>query len=683
MPGWIPPGQDVVVAGITVKGGLLYVGAGMRDMAGVGIEPALIDPALPLDLGNPDWQGETMGYWPCYADISPRARAAYLAWLAGGRANPNAPIGYVFLYFYGLERRLLTENPAPAEHEALVAEVRRLLGIYRSSGSFRRYAQGLLDAVAVLAPAVRYDQAPPQPAGGTCELPMDLRVGLAQLAVAGRPIPAAWALSWYSCHPDTHLRTPALRCPEEFLELFTERYLARFGEGLVVKPNKTRLSTSYFPASSGFRGNVDVKNPTLPDVGRLTGPITKLRDLAEEVTSALEAYSRYLGRNPDGAGSPAALALLPEGVTRKPNPATEAFWSWAEQSIEGTGRGVVPAHELIARWPTKTGKLTKADAVAVAQLLEQCGLGIEPDVRFGGIAATATSPIVLFRRAPDVVSAPSADYLAALAIVNMGMLVAAADGAVSEPERKALRELAVDEFDLSEDERVRLDAHAALVLVRPPTPAILRRRLESLSASRKAAVGSLLTTIAAADGQVTPDEIRTLERLFGTLGLDPGQVYGTLHTAATVPDDLSSAEITGPRRAGRKLPRVPGEGNGTTTLALDPERLARTRAESVRVAAELADIFTDDEPVPPPPSPIGAVSAVGLDAAHSQLLHMVAERETWSRAEFDELAGEAGLLPDGALEVLNDAAYDHSGEPLCEGTDPIEINQDIVKDMFG
>ncbi|WP_256475984.1 TerB N-terminal domain-containing protein [Amycolatopsis sp. WQ 127309] len=683
--GWVPPGRGVVVAGTTLPGGLLYFGTGMPDAAGVGIEPALIDPALPVDLRNPDWPGESMGYWPSYADISPRARGAYLAWLAGGRANPNAYIGYVFLYFYGLERRLLTEVPdlddASAEFAALVSEVRRLLDIYRGNRSFRGYAEGLLDAVALLDPTVRYDRAAPPVGEWSHELPVDLKVGLAQLAVEGRPVPADWALSWYGHHPDSYLRTPAVRCANEFLELFTKRYRAKYGDGMVVKPNKPRLSVGYYAASRGFYGHVTLENTKLPDVGKLTGPITKLRDIVEGVTSDLDAYSRYLGRNPDGAGSPAAIALLPEGVTHKPSPETEALWSWAAQSIDSDGRGVTSAQELISRWPTKTGKLAKSDAVAVAQLLENRGLGIEPDVRFGGSTPTPTSSVVLFRRADHVVSAPGAEYAAALAIINLGMLVAAADGTVSEPERRALRELAIDDLDLSEDERLRLDAHAALVLTKPPTPAVLRRRLESLPTSRKATVGQLLATIAAADGQVTPDEIRTLERLFTTLGLDPADVYGTLHAAATSTDELTSARIPGTPRSGRTIPAPPT--SPTTTLTLDPDRLARTRAESVRVAAELAEIFAEGDPAPPPPPPPETATVGGLDPAHAQLFHRLVERDSWSRSEFDALAAEAGLLPDGALDVLNDAAYDRTDEPLCEGSDPIEIDQDIVKDMLG
>jgi hypothetical protein len=308
------------VAGTVLRGGLLYVSSGLPEARNGTVEPALMDPWLPIDPQRPDWSGESMGYWPSYSTVSPQARAAYLSWLAGGRNSPNAYIGYVFLYFYGLERRLIIDVanlPDPArEYAILTEEIRRLLKIYRGNGSFRGYAESLLNAAAILDPAIRYDR-PPEVAGWSYELPMELRIGLAQLSIAGRPIPADWALSWYCHHPETFLRTPATRCAEEFQELFAARYQARFGDGMVLKPNKARLSVSYAAASSGFHGSVTLENSTLPDVGKLTGPITKLRELAESATNDLDAYSRYLGRNPTEANSPAAIALLPAGI--KPN----------------------------------------------------------------------------------------------------------------------------------------------------------------------------------------------------------------------------------------------------------------------------------------------------------------------------------------------------------------------------
>ena len=691
---WIPPGKDVVVAGTALRGGLLYVGSGLASVSGETVEPALIDPALPVNTRNPDWQGQSMGYWPSYGDISPRARGAYLSWLASGRSNPNAYIGYVFLYFYGLERRLVVDlaNQAAraAEYPVLVDEVRRLLGIYGDNRSFRRYAEGLLDAATILDPTTRYDGPPPVTEDHGWELPVELCIALAQLAQAGRPIPTEWALAWYTHHPDTHLRTPATRCAAEFRELFAQRYRARYGHGMIVKPNKARLSISYYPASGGFRSNLTLGNADLSDVSRLTGPVSKLRELIDGVTDDLDAYSRFLGRNPGETSSPAAIALLPDGITVKPSPETEKLWSWAAQRIDDSGRGVTSAQELLSLWPTKTGKFAKADAVSVAQLLERRGLGIEPDVRFGGNTPTPAAPIVLFRRAEKPVSSPSPGYGSALAMVNLGTLIANADGVVTEPERKVLKEVALAGLDLSEDEHRRLDAHAALVLTKPPTPAVLRRRLSELSDAKRTGVGRLLTTIAAADGEVSADEVRVLERLFTTLGLNPDDVYSTLHAAATTSppttgDDLTSARIPGTPHAGRRIPARPADRRQAGTLTLDPERLARTRAESAKVSADLAVIFADPaaEPQPHRPTPPPDVTPVaGLDAAHSRLFQLVAARGSWSRAEFEELTGTLGLLPDGAIDMLNDAAFDAADEPLCEGQDPIEINYDIVKDML-
>ncbi|MFJ8819606.1 tellurite resistance TerB family protein [Amycolatopsis thermoflava] len=613
----MPAGRDIRVADFVIRGGMLYVGRGLVDAAGHGVEPALIDPTLPVDGARPDWTGETMDYWPSYSDMSPRARAAYLAWLAGGRSNPRAYIGYVFVYFYGLERRLLAEVPgtpdAAAGFHLLTGEVRRLLGIYRGNRSFAQYASSLLDCVAILDPTARWNGPPPEIPEWSHELPPELRLGLGQLVAAGRPLPADWALAWYTHHPETRVRTPAQRCPDEFRELFTARYRERFGDGLLVKPNKTRLSSRYFPASGGFDGEVRLENPALPDVGKLTGPVTKLQDLVEAVTDDLDPYSRQLGRHPGDTGSPAAVALLPQGVSFRADERTERFWSWAARGIDGNDRSVVAAQELIEHWPTGTGKLATADAVAVAQLLEKRGLGIEPDVRFGGAVLRPASSVVLFRRGEQPVSAPGPHYGTALAIINLGTLVAAADGTVTEPERAALRDLAFSGLDLSADERIRLDAHAALVLTKPPTASALRRRLSVLPDERRADVGRLLTTIAAADGRVTPDEVRTMEKLFRELGLDPNDVYSTLHATAVAaePDELASVRLPGAAPAGRAIPAQPRR---TATLRLDSARLARTRAESAAVAAELAEIFADEsEPVPTPP-PVAALETIaGLD----------------------------------------------------------------------
>jgi tellurite resistance protein len=557
------------------------------------------------------------------------------------------------------------------------------LSIYGQNESFGHYARNILDAM-VVASSSHDVGVPPKPTvEWTAELPVAIRVALAKLSAAEAPVAADWALAWVTGLPDTYLRTPATRCPELFSQLFTAQYRECYGAGVVLQPGARPLEATYQPASGGIRPQT-LENERLREVSDQAGVISTLRQMVEIATTKLDPYSRYLGRHPDGADHSAAIALLPPSVPIPTTTAVLMLWSWAAAELGDEPHVTSSVASLIEHWPDAsiTGKLLKADLLVLAQLLDRQHIGIEPDTRFGGSPPAVDKPIVLFRRADQQVQAPSPHYAAALATLNLGMLVAAADGTVDDHELVVLR-AALEPMDLTGDERLRLAAHVALVATQPPTSAILRRRLTALSDDRRTEVGRLLIAVAAADGTITSDEVRSLERLFLDLGLDPSQIYSTLHAAATetVPDDVVTVHTAGTVASRTPLPEP--KPALSTTFALDPTVLAAKRAESARATAQLADIFADEESAPDPtPATGGAVSSVaGLDSVHSRLFHLLVVRDTWPRADVERLAAELCLLTDGALEVLNEAAYAHADGPLCEGTDPLTIDHDIAKDM--
>ena len=128
--GWVPSGETVVVAGRHISG-MVYVGTPpsvgesyYRQTCRAYIDPALSVASLPADP-----QSDDLGYWPSYSDISARCRATYLDWLADGAISKNINVGYVFLYFYGLERRLFVDQPEQDEQELIIAEAERLLAL--------------------------------------------------------------------------------------------------------------------------------------------------------------------------------------------------------------------------------------------------------------------------------------------------------------------------------------------------------------------------------------------------------------------------------------------------------------------------------------------------------------------------------------------------------------------------
>ncbi|MCD0452973.1 TerB N-terminal domain-containing protein [Actinocorallia sp. API 0066] len=676
---WTVTPHPVDVAGYRVPGEMLYWGQDLADASGRAVEPALVDPWLPVDWRDPDWHGETLPYWPSYSELAPRARAAYLAWLASGRAHPAAPIGYVFLFFYGLERRLLhdllrTPDAFAAELSVIAREIDRLLAIYGGNASFDRYARAFRQTLLLLHLS-RFDltvSAPPAP--DPVHVPAALRLGLSGFATAKLPVPAPWALAWVRSRIDHAPRTPATRCATELDALFAVRYRERFGDGLVLRPRAKDLKAEYHPASPGFRLTLTIPLPGRPDVFDHAVPLRKITTLVEECTDALDPYSRFLGRNPDGQGSVSAVALLPADLAHDGHGEAADLLSWASSYLGGMSMVTVPAEQLVSHLAkARAGEQpAKKDLVDVARVLDRAGVGMEPDPRMGG-PVQPTGRIVLFRAEGPPLTAPSEPYRSATLLLHLGTAMSAADGSVSVEEKALLVGHLEKALDLSPGERTRLRAHLRWLLTTEPKLTGLTKRVSALDDAQKERVAGFLAAIAAADGVIDPAEVKLLKRIRKMLALDPEGVHASLHAAAVAPPPAAEPV---PVRAAEPVVThpIPAQAPPDGPIHLDPALLEARLAEAAQVAALLGSVFGADEEPPAPPVTPQEPPLAGLDAAHSHLLRVLAGRAEISRADWAALAAEARVMPDGALDRLNEAAIEHTGEPVAEGDDPIEIN---------
>jgi uncharacterized tellurite resistance protein B-like protein len=689
----------------------VYLGSRAPSADGSIIEPSLIDPSLPVDWSNPDHAGVTMGYWPSYGDIDPRARAAYLTWLADGRKHPGAYIGYVFLFLYGIERRFLLDlgcNASAPESVALLDEVRRLLHIYGDSGSFRGYAGEFIDLLESTR-LVQGNIEPPvwSPGRRDWRVPASVRIALGRYIAAGYPIPAVWALSYLRHHPEGYLRTPAERCVSEYDQLFKIRYQERFGEGIQLRPTAARLSFDYRAASGGFGRSIKATPADLPDVTRITGFIDKLKVLGGEVTDELDAYSRFIGRRPDEAATPAAVALLPPELADSHGGGIIAsFKAWTESQLDGRAQAAIDFSGLLELWsPEGSDKFAKRDAVALATTLERMGVGIEPDVRFGMPTPKQGTCAALFRLPSGSTSAPSAAYTAAVSLVHLTAIVAAADGSISSDEQNHLASHMEGVLGLDAGERARLDAHLCFLAAGKISVSGAKRKVELIPEGQRAAVGRFLIDVAAADGVISPSEISTLTKVFAQLGLDESDLFSQVHALES--GDRGPVTVREAEPSQRwSIPEPPTAG-----VTLDPAKVQARLAETAHVAALLTDIFAADDSLPdqappaarpatwaPPTLPSAGPSAAepstnslhaglprvgALDPAHSELVRRLATRPVWDRAIAEDLSHELGLpFLDAAVDRINDQAFESCGEPLLEGDDLIEVNEFCAEELL-
>lgn len=673
---WVPCGEPVSVGGVNIPGGMLYFGTVLKAPYGHN-DPCLIDPSKTV-AAKGDFTERQTNYWPSYSDISASARRAFLNWLSEGKSHPEADIGYVFLYFYGLERRAVldaaaNDADARADWPAIAQELRRLLSIYgEKSGSFRRYASELLDWVELGNHSSKLYERPIPEFPRVFELPLYLRLALGQAAVDGVPVPTHLALAWARHDPNTYLRTPATRCPEQFSKLFELKYAEAFGMGIVLPKNKTKLKFVYRPASAGFHGYREIKLNfgETPDVTVLTAPISKLRQVVEAATQELDAYSRYLGRNPEAGVSLEGLLQLP--ATLWPENAQKVLQGLKARM--GEGMIAVTFQELLSSLEAKTA-FTKDKVLGLARALESMNIAMEPDVIGGAKTPKPEDTVVLFSVQPgEPVIRNSPAYQAALLTLQLASAVAAADGEFSVQELSHLRKQVESWTHLTPSHHQRLLAHLRLLKTAPVSLASLKKKLEPLGMPAKESIAAFMATVAQADGTVSPVEVKMLEKVYKALGVESKKVFSDVHAAAAGVGTRTS--VTNKLEMGFKL---------------DSERIAALQKDTERVSALLAGIFTEDEPpgVPEPESVMetqtnetGVVQGLlGLDEAHSSFARMLLSRPQWSRLELLDVAEDLELMLDGALERINEASFDVHDMPLTEGDDPIEVRIEVLEKL--
>ncbi|MFN0305996.1 MAG: TerB N-terminal domain-containing protein [Burkholderiales bacterium] len=669
---WIPAGQPVSVSGVTIPGGMIYVGTSLKTALGTN-DPCLIDPSKSV-ASHGDYAERQFGYWPSYSEISSSARRAYLNWLADGRKDPEADIGYVFIFFYGLERRAIIDaakdRAAQADWPAIAEENRRLLRIYGDkSNSFRRYASELLDWVSLAVHPLKLYEKPIPDFPKTFELPLYIRLALGQAAVQGVPVPAHLALAWVKLDPNTLMRTPAIRCGEQFEKLFTQKYVEVFGAGITLPRNRSKLKFVYRPASAGFRGTEELRLTfgDTPDVTVLMAPIKKLQHIVEAATKELEPYSRFVGRNTDATTALEGLLQLP--ATLWPESAQRSLQALKVRM--GGGMVAMSFQELLASLEARS-TLTKEKTLALARALESLNIGIEPDVLAGAKLPKPDEKVVLFAVPPaEVTSRATPAYQAAALTLQLASAVATADGKFGPKELVHLREQVQSWTHLTPNHTRRLLAQLRLLMATPVSLTIIKKKLEPLDTAARETIASFMATVAQSDGTVTPAEVKTLEKVYRALGVDSKKVFADVHAAAS----------------GRKpTPATVGKVE-ETGFKLDPARIAALQNDTEKVSALLAEIFKEDDLAAPAVSkseveaeyPDGPKGILGLDEPHTALARMLLSRPQWSREELLDVAADLELMLDGALERINESSLDAHDIAFVEGDDPMTVNAEILE----
>lgn len=675
---WIKSDESITVNGLLFIGGNFYFGGKLSSLDGYGTEAALVDDLLDIENRPSNYEDQSLGYWPKFISLTPKGRGAFLSWLSGDRSDPGTPLGYIFIYFYGLERRITVDSVKQGvddtEFKSLFDEVLRLKGIYGRSRSFSNYSTRLLEVMCVLRPhVVSHPELEKTPQRDS----LLFKHRLATTVSEGKPVPAELALAWIRFYPDYNLKKPARRCGYEFTQMFKRLYSKKYGDGIIVKPNKTRLKIEYHPASSSLRG-ISFPQQDLPDPSNLKDPVNKLIAIADECTAELDAYSRYLAKPDTSRTDIEAVLLLPDelsdlGATL----GLGKFKKWADDAIS-TRNGLVSVEEF---WTyTKSSlpaKINKKEAELIQNLAQKGGYGIAPDTRYHHAKTSTDGKLVLFPEGHGKYFDPSKAFSEMGMVLRLGAMVATIDSHLDQTELHSLTQLIDHNTNLSPTDKRSLHAYLVWRLNTPSNITGLKARVELLGKTEKAAVSRILVGVAMADGKIDPEEIKQLEKLYTLLGLDKSLVTGDIHV-------MSSS------KAGLYLVSPQSETNSptSTSFQLDESVLAIHESETKDVQSMLGAIFVEDEPADESDDSATdsnvAEEESGIDKPHYALFESLIRKDKWTREEVEALCRDLGLMVSGALETINDWSFDRVDSPVLEDDgDVIYIDQEIVEEIEG
>jgi tellurite resistance protein len=261
-------------------------------------------------------------------------------------------------------------------------------------------------------------------------------------------------------------------------------------------------------------------------------------------------------------------------------------------------------------------------------------------------------------------------------MVEIGMLAAASDGEVVNAELEAIENRLRSIPELTDVEVARLMACGRALAADPPKVRAALKRLANVPTAQRSAIASSAIEAVLADGRVQPDEIKFLEALHAALGLSAAGLYASLHRGT----DDAGPVVVSVGEPDRVVP-LPAE-RPSGGVSIDTARLERIRGETTRVSALLATIFVEEESEAPPPAPLVQPAGVfdGLDGSHSQLLLRLLAGPL-KRSEFDAAATAMRLMPDGAIETINEWGFDHFGEAAIEDEDDVRVSPDIIDQL--
>lgn len=692
---WYPNGRPVSFRGIGTANGMFYRKDGDVPWPG---EPSAIDSSLSVASRSAD-PALDLGYYPRYDRLLPEQRRTYLEWHANGRtdADPtHRALGYVFLMFYGLERRIIIDGD---RDPVLIEELMRLLSLYgpaHNSHSLRDYCVQLLHLAGWQIGVEEYRYYWPRFLEFDGERPNEngLRFILANLFLRQEPLDWTIAYRVACCDEQSRRSSVMSRVREQFWSLFEERYRSQYPEGLPLQCAKQNALVEYRPANSALFEVANARrspNPmrlSLPNVYGLRRQLSALSTIWNSCLDDLSGYSRAVNSNKEGFAAAVATwqALPAELRSKTDHPLRLKMNELLAAAPSESGFVLMPVATLatLAGIPERP-KLTPTQSRQILNMLAGLGRTFAPNPELTGIPLAWEQEVALLRDDPTLNSGAHLPGL--IRLLYLVMTVAASNGEIEENQINIFFDLIGQEIKSDYDSR---EARATIAALRRDTNVALRALphiAKRISTASRRVVFETLVRIAAVDGEISLAEGKILRRVARAFEM------GNYALQNFIESEFHEVTIVKAERGKSKGEAIPSRPNETKpSFYLDQNRISALTAETKQVISLLTSVMDEEEPPATADGDLriqesqpiaitkdGAPEWLdGLDPQYKGCLLRLIQRDELTVEDFGAIAESNQLLPDALLDVINAWSDEKLGDFLLERGANIRVIRSLL-----
>lgn len=703
--GWMPSSSGATVAGFEI-GGMVYVGTtpmlrkpSSESVAYLGTPPMLrklgseslayIDPSLPVADVRVTRYAKKFAIDAGYGGLNPGNRASYLHWLENARYNKACNECYVQLYFFGLERRYFFDNSSEDERREILEEVKLLRTIH--SGK-RKLAQKLDEfIVAATASAIDPFKIEPDFELNECgEMPLKMKIALGARIDSGERLSADWVLSWYLASGEAAIPMDALKRLTVFRTMFSIFFYAEFPAGLEIESGSGKFAGTYRATSGEFEMPIEIRIAGKPvsDISEVVEPVSVAQEILDGFVFDLVSHMpEMVAFGGEWFGFPEHSLKRLRDSAQKRFEKLERVRAWASKI--DSGGGVVALADLLEQLngarPRSGGRKRVEKA---AEEMQAAGYGFAPDPSRDRRVPALNENVAIFKMIQndddfldgddilhddEMLGKSSGAYFINLCQMSLMAFIANADGNVSDVERRLLEKWVGSVEGLLDQEWLWLGANLKCFFAAQPKMRMIRPYLLMFQGESQMAARKFMVSTALAGGGARPGQVASMEKIYQELGIDSTLAYSDLNEGMEGLPRSTSASVW------EHFGKNGSEAGESSAAALDIGKIEAIRSDTDRVSAALGRIF-HAEVVPEDASDRTAPSTLpGLDEEHVALVRDLVARKRWTEKDFGLLCERRGLLASGALETVNEWAFEIHGEALLEEGDGFEVSSGIAE----